>query len=351
MKNAGIHMAKPIITLNGLKIVIMLGMLVIILSGIRVAADIIVPFILALFIAVVLNPVVQRMVKLRIPRVIAVSLLIVIIVMLMVLLLAYLGTSLNELARTLPQYRSSLVIPLKNLEPWLQRAGIGVSVDELVKYIDPNAAMTLVTNLLAQLSNAMSSIFLLLLTVVFMLLEVPQLPNKLKQMMSRPIEGMAAIQRAIDSVSHYLVLKTAISIVTGLVAWGMLAALDVRFAFVWGLLAFALNYIPNIGSVLAAIPPIAQVLVFSGLYDALVVLAGYLVINLVFGNILEPRIMGRGLGLSTLVVFLSLIFWGWLLGPVGMLLSVPLTIIVKIALEQTNGGQSIAVLLSDLNKE
>ena len=344
-------MAKPIITLNGLKIVIMLGMLVIILSGIRVAADIIVPFILALFIAVVLNPVVQRMVKLRIPRVIAVSLLIVIIVMLMVLLLAYLGTSLNELARTLPQYRSSLVIPLKNLEPWLQRAGIGVSVDELVKYIDPNAAMTLVTNLLAQLSNAMSSIFLLLLTVVFMLLEVPQLPNKLKQMMSRPTEGMAAIQRAIDSVSHYLVLKTAISIVTGLVAWGMLAALDVRFAFVWGLLAFALNYIPNIGSVLAAIPPIAQVLVFSGLYDALVVFAGYLVINLVFGNILEPRIMGRGLGLSTLVVFLSLIFWGWLLGPVGMLLSVPLTIIVKIALEQTNGGQSIAVLLSDLNKE
>ncbi|MBJ9238574.1 AI-2E family transporter [Citrobacter braakii] len=344
-------MAKPIITLNGLKIVIMLGMLVIILSGIRVAADIIVPFILALFIAVVLNPVVQRMVKLRIPRVIAVSLLIVIIVMLMVLLLAYLGTSLNELARTLPQYRSSLVIPLKNLEPWLQRAGIGVSVDELVKYIDPNAAMTLVTNLLAQLSNAMSSIFLLLLTVVFMLLEVPQLPNKLKQMMSRPIEGMAVIQRAIDSVSHYLVLKTAISIVTGLVAWGMLAALDVRFAFVWGLLAFALNYIPNIGSVLAAIPPIAQVLVFNGLYDALVVFAGYLVINLVFGNILEPRIMGRGLGLSTLVVFLSLIFWGWLLGPVGMLLSVPLTIIVKIALEQTNGGQSIAVLLSDLNKE
>lgn len=257
-------MAKPIITLNGLKIVIMLGMLVVILSGIRFAADIIVPFILALFIAVVLNPVVQRMTRCRIPRVIAVSLLIVIIVMLMVLLLAYLGTSLNELARTLPQYRSSLVIPLQRIEPWLQRAGIGVSVDELAKYIDPNAAMTLVTNLLTQLSNAMSSIFLLLLTVVFMLLEVPQLPEKLQQMMSRPVEGMAAIQRALDSVSHYLVLKTAISIVTGLVAWGMLAALDVRFAFVWGLLAFALNYIPNIGSVLAALPPIIQVLVFNG---------------------------------------------------------------------------------------
>lgn len=332
-------MAKPIITLNGLKIVIMLGMMVIILTGIRFAADIIVPFILAIFLAVVINPLVQLMVRCRVPRVLAISLLVGVIVLLAVVLLASLGTSLNELARTLPQYRNYLYEPMQTIAPWLQRFGFTVSVVELNKYIDPNAVMTLVTSLLTQLSNAMSSIFLLLLTVVFMLLEVPQLPAKLQQLMSRPVEGMGAIQRALDSVSHYLVLKTAISLVTGLVVWGML-----------GLLAFALNYIPNIGSVLAAIPPILQVLVFGGLYEALVVLAGYLVINLVFGNILEPRIMGRGLGLSTLVVFLSLIFWGWLLGPVGMLLSVPLTIIVKIALEQTVAGQSIAFLLSDLSK-
>lgn len=340
-------MAKPIITLNGLKMVIMLGMLVIILTGIRFAADIIVPFILALFLAVIINPLVQLLVRCRVPRVLAISLLIGLIVMLAIVLLASLGTSLNELARTLPQYRNYLYEPMQTIAPWLQRMGFTVSVVELNKYIDPNAVMTLLT----QLSNAMSSIFLLLLTVVFMLLEVPQLPAKLQQLMSRPVEGMGAIQRAIDSVSHYLVLKTAISLITGLVVWGMLVLLDVRFAFMWGLLAFALNYIPNIGSVLAAIPPILQVLVFGGLYEALVVLAGYLIVNLVFGNILEPRIMGRGLGLSTLVVFLSLIFWGWLLGPVGMLLSVPLTIIVKIALEQTSGGQSIAFLLSDVSKQ
>ncbi|WP_435953931.1 AI-2E family transporter [Dryocola sp. BD626] len=343
-------MAKPIITLNGLKVVIMLGMLVIIMAGVKEAADIIVPFILALFIAVILNPVIRRLEKLRVPRVLAITLVVVIIVLSMVLLLAYLGTSLNELARTLPQYRSSLVAPLQTLEPWLQRVGISVSVDELLKYIDPNSAMTLVTGLITQLSNAMTSIFLLLLTVVFMLIEVPQLPVKLQQLMARPVEGMGAIQRCLDSVSHYLVLKTAISLVTGVVVWAMLGALDVRFAFVWGLLAFSLNYIPNIGSVLAAIPPVAQVLVFSGFYEGMIVVAGYLVINLVIGNIIEPRMMGRGLGLSTLVVFLSLIFWGWLLGPVGMLLSVPLTIVVKIALEQSHGGKSIAVLLSDLSE-
>ncbi|MEL4013897.1 AI-2E family transporter [Dryocola clanedunensis] len=343
-------MAKPIVTLSGLKIVIMLGMLVIIMAGVKIAADMIVPFILAMFIAVILNPLIRRLERLRVPRVLAISLVVVAIVMLMALLLAYLGTSLNELARTLPQYRSSLITPLQAIEPWLQRAGITVSVDELVKYIDPNAAMTLVSSLITQLSNAMTSVFLLLLTVVFMLFEVPQLPLKLQQLMSRPAEGMGAIQRALDSVSQYLVLKTAISLVTGLIVWVMLAALDVRFAFVWGLLAFSLNYIPNIGSVLAAIPPVAQVLVFGGLYDALIVVAGYLAINLVFGNIIEPRIMGRGLGLSTLVVFLSLIFWGWLLGPVGMLLSVPLTIVVKIGLEQSEGGKGIAVLLSDMSK-
>lgn len=343
-------MAKPIITLSGLKAVIMLGMLVIILVGINVAAEIIVPFILALFIAIILNPMIRRLERIRVPRVLAISFVISVIIFFMAVLLAYLGTTLNELTRTLPQYRSLLISPLQTLDPWLQRIGISVSVDELVKYIDPNAAMTLVTSLITQLSNAMTSIFLLLLTVVFMLIEVPQLPVKLQQLMSRPEEGMGAIQRALDSVSHYLVLKTAISLVTGLVVWIMLATLDVRFAFVWGLLAFSLNYIPNIGSVLAAIPPVAQVLVFSGLYDALLVVAGYLAINLVFGNIIEPRMMGRGLGLSTLVVFLSLIFWGWLLGPVGMLLSVPLTIAVKIALEQNEGGRSIAVLLSDVTK-
>ncbi len=343
-------MAKPIITLSGLKAVIMLGMLIIIMAGIKVAAEIIVPFILALFIAVILNPVITRLEKIRLPRVLAIMLVVLVVILLMALLMAYLGTSLNELARTLPQYRSSLIAPLKTLEPWLQRAGIEVSVDELVKYIDPNAAMTLVTNLVTQLSNAMTSVFLLLLTVVFMLIEVPQLPVKLQQLMTRPAAGMEAIQRGLDSVSRYLVLKTAISLVTGFVVWVMLSLLDVRFAFVWGLLAFSLNYIPNIGSVLAALPPVAQVLVFSGFYDALIVVAGYLAINLIFGNMLEPRMMGRGLGLSTLVVFLSLIFWGWLLGPVGMLLSVPLTIVVKIALEQTDGGKSIAVLLSDMSK-
>lgn len=193
----------------------------------------------------------------------------------------------------------------------------------------------------------LTNIFLLLMTVVFMLFEVQLLPYKLQQALDKPNEGLAAMRRALDGVTRYLVIKTIISLATGVIVWIFLAAVGVRFAFIWGLLAFLLNYIPNIGSVLAAIPPLIQALLFNGLGDALVVAGGFIAINMVIGNILEPRVMGRGLGLSTLVVFLSLIFWGWLLGPVGMLLSVPLTIVARIALETTEGGYRLAVILGD----
>jgi predicted PurR-regulated permease PerM len=119
-------------------------------------------------------------------------------------------------------------------------------------------------------------------------------------------------------------------------------------------LAFVLSYIPNIGSIMAAVPPVLLTIIQLGLGQAVGVAVGYLVINTIIGNILEPRLMGRGLGLSTLVVFLSLIFWGWILGPVGMLLSIPLTMMVKIALESSENTRWAAILLgsetTDLSK-
>ena len=113
----------------------------------------------------------------------------------------------------------------------------------------------------------------------------------------------------------------------------------------WGLLAFLLNYVPNIGSVIAAVPAVLFAAVQLGPGAALWAAAGYLVMNVAVGSILEPRFMGRGLGLSALVVFLSLVFWGWVLGPVGMFLSVPLTMMIKIALDSHPDTHWIAVLL------
>jgi predicted PurR-regulated permease PerM len=148
------------------------------------------------------------------------------------------------------------------------------------------------------------------------------------------------------SVNHYLVIKAVMSLITGLVIAVYLTVLGVDFAIVWGALAFFMNFVPYIGSIIAAVPAVILSLIDAGPVVSLAVAGGFVVVNLIVGNVLEPRYMGRGLGLSTLVVFLSLIFWGWVFGPVGMFLSTPLTMIVKIALENDPKSRWISVLLS-----
>ena len=134
----------------------------------------------------------------------------------------------------------------------------------------------------------------------------------------------------------------------GILTW----ALGVDFPLLWAMLAFLLNYVPNIGSIIAAIPPVLLAMIQLGLLEAVIAAAGFMVVNIVMGSIVEPRFMGRGLGLSTLVVFLSLLFWGWVLGPVGMLLLVPLTIMAKIALDSREESRWLAVLLGpDISKQ
>ena len=144
---------------------------------------------------------------------------------------------------------------------------------------------------------------------------------------------------------RYLAIKSLMSLGTGAAVWLWLTILGVDYPVLWGLLAFLLNYVPNIGSIIAAVPAVLLALVQLGPAEAAWAAAGYLAVNVLFGNVLEPRFMGRGVGLSALVVFLSLVFWGWVLGPVGMFLSVPLTITAKIALAASDETRWAAVLL------
>ena len=147
------------------------------------------------------------------------------------------------------------------------------------------------------------------------------------------------------SIRHYLSIKTYISLFTGFIIWIWLYLIGVQYAVLWGLIAFLLNYIPNIGSLLAAIPTLLFSLIQLGIEGMIWTGICYLVVNTVMGSVVEPKVMGKGLGLSTLVVFLALIFWGFILGPVGMFLSIPLTITIKIILEQNKKTKWIAVML------
>ena len=186
----------------------------------------------------------------------------------------------------------------------------------------------------------------IIFTVLFLIVESTSLPEKLRSISQNPEKTLGDLSAFMKSVNHYLVIKAVMSLITGLVIAVYLTVLGVDFAIVWGALAFFMNFVPYIGSIIAAVPAVILSLIDAGPVVSLAVAGGFVVVNLIVGNVLEPRYMGRGLGLSTLVVFLSLIFWGWVFGPVGMFLSTPLTMIVKIALENDPRSRWISVLLS-----
>ena len=205
--------------------------------------------------------------------------------------------------------------------------------------------MDLVGGTLRAVAAVAQNTFLVILTMVFILAEAAGFSRKLRAAFGPRSDHLERFGVMARQIQRYLAIKTLISLATGILVGLWVSVLGLGFPLLWGLVAFIFNYIPNLGSILAAIPPVLLALVQFGPGRAAVVALGYLVINISLANFLEPYLMGRRLGLSTLVVVLSLIFWGWVWGPVGMLLSVPLTVIVKIALENTEDFRWVAVLL------
>jgi predicted PurR-regulated permease PerM len=183
---------------------------------------------------------------------------------------------------------------------------------------------------------------------VFILLEVEDFPKKLRAVVKKPERALSTIDKFSQSAKRYLVIKTLISSAIGFVIWGWLFILGVDYPVLWGMLSFLLNYVPNIGSIIAALPVALLALVQLGVGTALLTVLGFVIVHIFVGNIIEPKLMGKGLSLSTLVVFLSLVFWGWILGPIGMILSVPMTSLVKIAMESYEDTRGLAIMLSDI---
>ncbi len=325
---------------------VIVASLFVIFACIKLASAILVPFLLSLFLAIICNPLVKKLTSLRLPRGLAVFSVISIALLLGFTMAGFVGQSLNEFSQNLPQYEVKLRTEFTWLVSWLADFGIHLNQQLITEHFDPGAVMSLVASMLSGLGNVLANIFLIVLTVVFMLFEAPSVTGKVHLALDDPTYKLKHIDRFLDAVNSYLAIKTVVSLFTGTLVGLMLWFLNVEYFVMWALVAFLFNYIPNIGSIIAAVP--AVLLAFTqGPLTAGLVAIGYMAINTVMGNVVEPRYMGKGLGLSTLIVFLSLIFWGWLLGTVGMLLSVPLTMIVKIALEANQNLKWLAVLLGN----
>ena len=324
---------------------ISLGAFVIIIAGMRAAEALLVPFLLSVFIAIISAPPLFWLQRKGLPTIIAMMVVVVGIIGIAITLGALVGTSLDNFSQDLPIYQAHLRDKTVALAGWFEQHGIALSAQQVLKYFDPSTAMSLVAGILNSLGNLLANSFLIFLTVIFILLETSSFPAKLHAILDDAETSLAHFEKFTADVQRYLAIKTSTSLLTGVAITLWLMSIGVDYPLLWGLLAFMLNYIPNIGSFIAAVPTILLALIQLGVGAAVWVILGYLIVNNIVGNIIEPRFMGRGLGLSSLVVFLSLVFWGWVFGPVGMFLSVPLTMTVKIALDSSEETQWIATLL------
>lgn len=331
--------------------------IVVILAGIKMAGEIVVPFLMSLFIAIICSPLIKFMTVRKVPHWLAITILFLLFVLVFFFLISLINSSIREFTQSMPQYRLLLSERLNDVLALAQKWDISLSVqrEDILDKFDPSSIMNFASRILLNLSNVVSNAFVLILVVIFMLLEAPTAKRKVALALSNNsldrTQEELHIDRILQGVIRYLGVKTLISLLTGFCVWVLLEVAGVQYAVLWATLSFLFNYIPNIGSVIAAIPIILQALLLNGFSVGFSVAVGVIAINMVIGNMLEPRMMGRTLGLSTLIVFFSLLFWGWLLGTVGMLLSVPLTMALKIALEASPNTIRYAALLGDIAEE
>lgn len=328
-----------------LPLLVGLAAFVIVVSGISSARAMIEPMLLALLLAIGLAPAVSALTRRRVPVVLALLLVMLAVVGFSAGIGALFVQTANDFSQNLPQYEARLDAQTAALVGWLDSLHPSFSIATALNSLDPGMAMDYAGLLLGGFGNLVTNGLLILVIVVFLLLEATSLRAKVILATTRGHGVLTRFDHIAASVNRYIALKTLFSAINGIAVTLFLWSIGVDYALLWGVLAFLLNFVPGVGQPLALIPPVLMAWLQGGPELMLLAGGGCLLIGTLIGNWLEPKYMGEGLGLSTFVVILSLVLWGWVLGPVGMLLSVPLTMIAKIVLENDPATRPLAVLM------
>lgn len=343
------------------RVVLTLAAVVILVSGMKAAQGFFLPVLLAFFVATVSFPITNALRKRRVPRSIAV-LLTVLIDFAFIAGLILLGISLvGDLQRKWDekyynQFSEQLIRGSESLASKLDEMGVEDAKDKIRLAVQNNIAnlqdirfekiWDVSTGLLGQVVGFFGTAFVVLVLTIFMLSEARMFGRRLEAISLARGPDLARMVAATRDIQRFLAIKTAVSLVTGILAGFLCWAAGLDFYLLWGILAFALNYIPVIGSLIAGVPPMVLALLTEGLPNAVLVAGGYLLINNFLGSFIEPMLVGRRFGISTLVVVLSVLFWGWVWGPLGMLLAVPLTMVLKVVLDSSEEFRWIGVAIS-----
>ncbi|WP_227369661.1 AI-2E family transporter [Halomonas sp. M20] len=317
-----------------LNLLVGLASLVIIIAGMKLGAAILVPLILSLFIAVICNAPVQWLHKKGLSKQISVLITLVIFGLVVMMLSILLAGSMAAFMQAIPELKKELVAQYYLFIGWAPGLSGYLQPGTISQWLDFSTLSQFIPSLLESIGTLLSQSLLIVLLVGFMLFETLSFRTKIAIALENPAPSLRRFNEFSYNLRHYLAVKTLISLVTGVLIFIACWATGSSFPLLFATLAFLLNFIPNIGSALAAIPAVFLMLVTPDGGAAQAGLLGlcYLLVNFIMGNLIEPRVMGQTLGLSTLAAFMSLVVWGWILGPIGMLLAVPLTMTLKIAL-------------------
>jgi len=332
---------------RGIRFLVVAASLIVVVAGLRQAGPLVLPFLSAVFLAVISMPFMSWLQRRHVPTPLAVVFTVSAAAGVVSALGVVVGRSVGEFAQVVSdsEYNERFEAQASRIREWASEFSLPFADWTPLDYVNPEAVVNLLGGTLGAVAGLLQDAFMVLLAVIFILVEAAGFRAKLRVAFGERGVTLERLSQMILQIQKYLAVKTVVSLATGTLACVWVWVLGVDFPLMWGLVAFMFNYIPNIGSIFAAIGPVLFAVVQFDLGRAIFVAAGYIAINVAFANIVEPALLGRRLGLSVLVVFLSLLFWGWVWGPMGMLLAVPITMTLKIAFENTDELRWIAVLL------
>lgn len=334
---------RRVVELNlGFRLAISLIALAATLLLLREARAFVVPVLFALFLALLGAPVMTWLRSRHVPTAAAAMIVVLCMLGLLVGTVFIITTSVQALTDRVPAYQAALD---RQINALIGSEGDQFSLRSIVDTIDPGAGFGFLAGVLTDLLGVLGNMFLILIIAAFMLIEGDAFPDRLRGAFGESAERDRQLRRFNSSLARYAGLKSLVCLLTGLLAGLFCWLIGLDQALLLGFLAFVLNYIPNIGSWIAAVPALLLGFIQFGPGGIVGVGLGYLVINIGVSNVIEPRLVGAGLGLSPLVVFLSVLAAGWALGPVGVILSIPLVMAIQLALEAHPRTRNLALLL------
>lgn len=331
---------------KGLKFWVVAASFVIVVAGLKSASNLVTVFLIAVFItAISLSPL-NWLRKRKVPDFIALILVIIGIFVIISLFILLISTTIQGFGERLPFYEEKLNNSWNGIHDMLLSYGLIDSNFNIKELFKPSSLMSSSKDFIISLSGFIKNPFLVLFIFIFMAAEIKSFNKKLRTVAPESLRGT---EKVVKNIRLYFGIKTLTSLATGILVYITLLIVGVDFALLWGLLAFVLNFIPSIGSIFAAIPAVLLAFIQLGTFEGIITGVAYLIINMVIGTFIEPQLMGRNLGLSPFVVFISMVFWGFILGPVGMLISAPLTMILKIIFDSKPNTRAFGAMLGDIS--